>query len=135
MDLVSRRSALVRGTLFLLLGVGASAQVGKQATRPLPPFVEMMPGATQVTSSAFSNDLRHGGTVLAQVEQPAAAILTFYKASMARNGLTPGQETTTPKGVVLVKALSADGKRELRLEVNPSKTARVMFQLNYVVNK
>ena len=135
MALLNRRSGFVQGTLFLLLGVGASAQIGKQAARPLPPFVEMMPGATQVTTSTFSNDLRQGGTVLAAIEQPAAAILTFYKGSMARNGLTPGQETTTPKGVVLVKALCADGKRELRLEVNPSKTARVMFQLNYVVNK
>lgn len=135
MILMNRRGLIVYGTMLLLLCVGANAQIGKKATRPLPPFVEMMPGATKMTNSAFSNEMREGGTVVAGVEQPAAAILSFYRASMQRNGLTPGAETTTPRGAVLLKALSADGKRELRLEVNPPKSTRVIIQLNYVVNK
>ena len=135
MIMLNRQGLLVRGAMLLMMCLGADAQIGKPASRPLPPFVELMPGAKQVTESYFTNDLRVGGMVLVFVEQPAAAILTFYKASMQRHGLTPGQETATPKGVTLLKGLSADGKRELRLEVNPSKTNRIALQLNYVTNK
>jgi len=130
-----RRSLMAGVVLWALAGTGASGQMPKRESRALPSFVEMMPGAKQITDSFFSNDLRSGGTVLVSVEQPAAAILSFYRASMQKHGLTPGQETTTPKNVILLKGLSGDGKRELRLEVNPSKTNKFMIQLNYVVGK
>lgn len=135
MDLSSRRGLFVRGAMLLLLCTGGHAQMPKKNSRPLPPFVEMMPGAKQVTESYFSNNLRVGGMVLLFVEEPPAAILTFYRGSMQRNGLTPGKETVTPKGVTVLKGSSADGKRELVLEVNPSKTSRIAIQLNYLTNK
>lgn len=54
---------------------------------------------------------------------------------MQRHGLTPGQETAKSKRVNLLKGLSDDGKRELRLEVSFAKSGRTVFQLNYVVSK
>jgi len=55
--------------------------------------------------------------------------------AMERHGLTPGQETAKSKRVNLLKGLSDDGKRELRLEVSFAKSGRTVFQLNYVVSK
>lgn len=135
MFLVNRRSFLIGGAMLGLLCAGANAQIPKPASRPLPSFTEIMPGATQLTGSFFSNALREGGTVLAATEQSEAAVLAYYKGSMQKHGLTPGQETVTAKKVVLLKGLSSDGKRELRLEVNPGKGGRIVFQLNYVVSK
>lgn len=134
MQTVSRRSLWASVAMAMVFGVGALAQMPKANSRPLPAFVEMMPGAKQITGSYFKNALREGGMVLAGTEKPEAEVLAYYKGSMQRNGLTPGPESVTPKKVVLVKGLSGDGKRELRLEVNPGKGGRVIFQLNYVVN-
>ncbi len=135
MNLQSRRPLLVCAAGLVMWGAGAQAQPAKGGNRPLPAFVDMMPGAKELTSSAFSNALREGGTVLAATEKPEAEVLAYYKASMQRHGLTAGPETVTPKKVVLVKGLSGDGKRELRLEVNPGNGGRVVFQLNFVVSK
>jgi hypothetical protein len=135
MNAVRQQVLLARAAMVMMLGSAAQAQLPNAAARPRPAFVEMMPGATEVTGSFFKNALREGGMVLAATEKPEAEVLAYYKGSMQKHGLTPGQQTVTPKNVVLVKGLSGDSKRELRLEVNPGKGGRVMFQLNFVVNK
>jgi hypothetical protein len=103
--------------------------------RSIPPFAEMMPGAKEITKSYFSNAERYGGTLLTAMEASSEQIFAFYRSSLQKHGLKAVEETTTPRGVVILKGLSSDGKRELRIEVNPSKTSRRVVQLNFVTSR
>lgn len=134
LTVAKRNSWMWVGLTLLLLGTAREA-LPQQKKASAPAFVEEMPGAKRLVDlSSFSNDLREGGTILLSTEKSSAEILAFYRQSMRRNGLVPGPETAAPK-VTLLKGLSADGKRELRLEVNRPNGAATVFQLNYVVSK
>lgn len=100
----------------------------------VPDFVETMPIGSFITGSKFSNDLRSGGTLYYSTPEDRAAVVTFYKASIEKNGFKLVSETEAEKRGKMETALQAkaDDGRTLNVFATQDDKGAVV-QANFTV--
>lgn len=123
---------------------GVAAVIRSEAAgRPIPrdgvpDYVETMPDASYITSSSGENTLRSTGMLMYGVKQPAAEVIAFHRASLERNGMTPGAAATRPvrkTTETTFSGKSADGRSSLAVTVIESAKGAIMVQLHYADEK
>jgi hypothetical protein len=104
----------------------------------LPDYVETMPGAAYMTSSSGQNALRSTGMLMYSVERPAAEIIAFHRASLERQGMTPGETSARPVRKTTETGFggkSADGRSSLTVTIIEDGKPRIVVQLHYADEK
>lgn len=86
------------------------------ATDDLPDFVELPKSARVTTNMRMNDGDKAGGTLTLETAETPAALIAFYRASMARHGLKIGLENTADKMVQLMGE-SEDKARTLMVTV------------------
>ena len=123
---------------------GVADVIGSEAAgRPIPrdgvpAYVETMPGASYLTSSSGENALRSTGMLMYAVERPTEEIIAFHRASLERQGMTPGETTTRPVRKTTETSFagkSVDGRSSLTVTIITDGKPRTVIQLHYADEK